>query len=156
MEKDTKKISYDAALNRAQALCARQEKCSFDIKQKLHIWGVADIDTKKVIDHLIKDGFINDERYAFMFVRDKSKFNKWGPLKIAQALRIKHIPEAIIQHSLKEIDKSLNENDLLDLLKKKSKSVKAKSDYDLKVKLIRFAISRGFDYNQILKLVDKV
>ena len=70
-------ISPEKALQRAQALCARQERCSHDIRLKLRQWKLSNADIEKIVKQLIADSFINDERYAKMFVRDKSKFNKW-------------------------------------------------------------------------------
>lgn len=156
METKSKIISFNSAIHRAQFLCARQERCSYDIKVKLKQWNVSPDNIEKVIAQLIKDGFINDERYVTMFVRDKTKFNKWGPIKIAQALRAKRIPDAIIQDLLKEIVETNDERILVELLKRKVKSIKAKSPMDLKSKLIRFGISRGFDYGIVLKEVDNL
>ena len=146
-----KSLTPEKAIQRAQALCARQEKCSYDIRLKLRQWQISNADIEKIIKHLIVDGFINDERYARMFVRDKSKFNKWGPLKITYTLRSKHLSDDIIRNALGEIEHSNDEATLKELLSKKMKGIKAKSLYDLKTKLIRFGTSRGFDYELVNK-----
>lgn len=155
MEGKEKTISLEVAIGRAQYLCARQEKCTFDIKAKLKLWNVSSEDIEKIIGQLIKDNFISDERYAAMYVRDKVKFNKWGPIKIAQALRAKRISETIIKESLNEFGSKDNEKTITELLKKKAGSIKAKSAQDLKIKLIRFGVSRGFEYSTIISIVDK-
>jgi regulatory protein len=148
-----KTLSLEQALNKAQTLCARQEKCSWDIRTKLKQWHVATEESEKIIDKLKADKFIDDVRYAQLFARDKSKFNKWGPIKIAYSLKSKKIPDEIIKSVVDEIKSVSNDKILFELLSKKSKTIKAKSSYDLKVKLIRFGISRGFDYNQINETV---
>lgn len=150
-----KVLTFERALNRVQSLCARQERCSTDIRLKLRQWKVLPDDIEKIITKLIKDNFINDERYAYMYARDKSKFNKWGPIKILYALKTKHIPEDIIKSVLLEIEPTQNDKALFDLLKNKAKTIKAKSTYDLKAKLIRFGISRGYDYGKVIEIVDK-
>lgn len=148
-----KELSPEKAFERAQFLCARQERCSDDIRKKLLQWKVSPANIDKIIQKLKADGFINDERFALMFARDKSKFNKWGPVKIAYALKLKHFSEDVIKSALSEIEFVNDQSHLVEILSKKAKNIKAKSPYDLKVKLIRFAVSRGFDYGQVNKAV---
>jgi regulatory protein len=149
-------LTTEKALQRAQALCAMQERCSFDIRTKLKQWQLPSADIDKIINNLQQDGFINDERFALMFARDKSKFNKWGPLKIAFSLKSKHISDNIVQFALNEIEQLDSESILKDLLIRKMKGIKAKSPYDLKNKLIRFGISRGFDFGMVSRIATAV
>lgn len=146
-------LSPEKAIERAQFLCARQERCSDDIRKKLVQWKVSASNIDIIIKKLVTDGFINDERYALMFARDKSKFNKWGPHKITYALKAKHFSEETINKALGEIAHSMDQSHLVEILSKKAKSIKSKSTYDLKVKLIRFGLSRGFEYEQVNKAV---
>jgi regulatory protein len=152
----SKEVTPEKAIQRTQALCARQERCSHDIRIKLRQWQLPSADIEVIINKLQIDGFINDERYARMFTRDKSKFNKWGPLKILYALKSKHISDEIIKNAIDEIEHSNDTSILIDLLSKKRKGIKAKSPYDLKSKLIRFGISRGFDYGIVSKTVSQI
>ncbi len=148
-------ISPEKALTRAQAICAKQERCSNDIRLKLIQWQIAPAEAEKIINKLISDGFIDDERYARMFVRDKSKFNKWGPIKITYTLRSKRISEDIIKSALQEVV-SDDDASIKELLIRKRKNLKAKSPYDLKTKLIRFGISRGYEYELVSKVVSAI
>jgi len=148
-------ISPEKALSRAQTICAKQERCSNDIHLKLVQWQIAPNEADKIINKLISDGFINDERYSRMFVRDKNKFNKWGPIKITYTLRSKRISEDIIKSALQEIISDDN-TALKDLLIRKCKNIKAKTPYDLKVKLIRFGVSRGYEYEVVNKIVSSI
>jgi len=148
-----KELSPEKAIERAQFLCARQERCSDDIRKKLVQWKVPVSSIDLIIKKLVADGFLNDERFALMFARDKSKFNKWGPHKISYALKAKHFSEETIKKALGEIELSMDQSSLVEILTKKAKSVKSKSPYDLKVKLIRFGLSRGFEYEQVNKAV---
>lgn len=148
-------ISPEKALIRAQALCAKQEKCTNDIRLKLIQWQIENIEAEKIIAKLVSDGFINDERFARIFVRDKSKINKWGPIKITYTLRAKRMPEDIIKLALQEII-SGDETSLKELMIKKLKSLKAKTPYEMKAKLIRFAISRGFEYEIVNKIATSI
>ncbi len=148
-------ISPEKALTRAQAICAKQERCSNDIRLKLVQWQINPNDAEKIISKLITDGFINDERYTLMFVRDKSKFNKWGPIKIKYTLKSKRISEDIIKSALQEIIS--NDDTLLkELLTRKLKSLKASSPYELRIKLVRFGVSRGYEYEHVNKIASSI
>jgi regulatory protein len=146
-----KSLTPEKAIQRVEALCARQERCSYDIRMKLRQWQISNTDIERMLKRLITDGFINDERYARMFIRDKRKFNKWGPLKITYALRSKSFSEEIISKALGELEPDNDESTLKELLSKKMRGIKAKSPYDLKTKLIRFGISRGFNFELVNK-----
>jgi len=152
---ESKALTFEKALQRVQFLCARQERCSYDITVKLQQWQVSPSDIEKIITKLYADNFINDERYAIMFVRDKSKFNKWGPIKIAYALRAKRISEIVIKESLAALESKNDDGTLICILSKKASSIKAKSPSDLKAKLIRYGVSRGFEYRRIIEIINK-
>ena len=151
-----KTLSFEKALSRTQSLCARQERCTNDLRSKMRQWHVSTEDIDKVIKKLISDGFVNDERYANMFARDKSKLSKWGPIKITYALKTKRIPDDIIKSILSEIEPDQNDKSLYELLSKKAKTIKSKSALDLKVKLIRFGVSRGYDYGLLSNTISSI
>jgi len=144
------------ALERAQRLCSRQEKCEADIRLNLVRWGVDPKGIKTVIAMLVEDGYIDESRYAVTFARDKARLNKWGPKKIALGLKAKGISGDNIHLALDEIKDLTTAISLLDLLSKKSKTVKHTSPVELRGKLIRFGLSRGFDYGDVVKAVDRI
>lgn len=148
---DTKK-----ALDRAQWLCSQSEKSIFDIHKKLLQWGVDESEGKKIIGALLEEGFIDERRYATSFAREKARFNKWGPKKIELALRAKRIAEEHIAIALAESAEHSNDEMLRELLTSKAKTIKAKDSYDLKTKLIRFGMSRGFEYGRVLSMAEKI
>lgn len=148
---DTKK-----AFDRAQWLCSQSEKCIFDIEKKLQQWGVNESEGKKIIDALLEDEFIDESRYTLAFAREKARFNKWGPKKIEMALRAKRIGNEHIDNAIEEISEFTNNHKLHEILAAKAKTIKAKDSYDLKTKLIRFGISRGFEYGQVLGIAEKI
>ena len=152
----TKTLDTKKALERAQRLCSLQEKCTADIMLKLSQWGVNQNDATTIIDELIKSKFIDEERFALSFARDKANVNHWGPKKIEMALRTKRIGNDTIQQALKEIEPLTNNETLGKLLGKKLKTLKYKNVYDLKNKLLRFGVSRGFSYNNVLGEADKI
>ena len=151
-----KPLDVNAALDRAQWLCSQSERCCFDISQKLHQWGIDPNDSKKILDSLVADGFIDEGRYAQSFAREKARCNRWGPRKIEMALRAKRIADEYIQQSLSAIQEHTSAAKLQELISKKAGSIKYKDTYDLKGKLLRFGISRGFEYTEVTRAVENV
>ncbi len=137
------------ALQKLTALCSTAEYCCHDMTEKMRRWEVDEAAQARVMEYLIRERYIDEERYCRYFVKDKLRFNKWGRRKIELALMQKRVPKEIISAALAEIDDSEYIEILRPLLRQKERSVKAKNDYELNMKLIRFALSRGFDYEII-------
>lgn len=146
-----KNLTYEQALHRLAAYCSRAERCLQDIRKKLDSWELPSEEQSRVIQHLQKEKFLNEERYANAFVRDKSRFNGWGIHKIRMELRRKNVPDEIIGNALSEINPEETLQRLAELLKSKSRSIKANSEWEAKQKLIRFAAGRGFSLEDIEK-----
>jgi regulatory protein len=136
---------YKAALSKAMALCSRREYCIDDIRSKLYTWSVGESDIDPIIANLVKENFINEVRYSEAFVKDKFKYNKWGKVKIRANLKVKKIPADVISSALNSIDHDRYVKTLEELLATHRRSVKAKNQYDLKGKLLRFGLSKGFE-----------
>jgi regulatory protein len=136
---------YKTALTKAMALCSGREYCIDDIRSKLQRWSVEENDAEKIISALIKENFINEKRYAEAFVRDKFRYNKWGKVKIRAGLRFRNIPADIINAALDCVDHTEYQNTIRVLLDAHRRSVKAKNQYDLKGKLLRYGLSKGFE-----------
>jgi regulatory protein len=145
---------YKSALSRAMALCSRHEYCIDDIRTKLQGWGVGANDSEKILGTLIKDNFINEIRYSEIFVREKFRFNKWGKVKITAHLKSKKIPSEIIKSSNDSIDNELYIQTLKNILSDHRKHIKAKNRYDLKGKLLRYGLSKGFESNLLYDLLN--
>ena len=138
-------LLYNTALNKAMALCSHREYCCDDIRNKLISWGVGSSDIEKIISVLIGENFINESRFATAFVKDKFTYNKWGKIKIASHLKMKNIPPGIIKAALDSIDHDEYLKLLIDLITVHRRKVKAKNQYELKAKLLRYGLSKGFE-----------
>ena len=147
-------MTYEMALQRLSALCASAEHCEYEMTEKMRKWEVEESDCERIMEYLRKAKFVDDDRYARAFVKDKIKYNKWGRRKVEQGLWAKHIAEDIRQRVLDEVDESQYKSVLTDLLKSKRRSIKAANDYEMNRKLIKFALSRGFDYSIIRQCID--
>ena len=136
------------------ALCAQAEHCQQEMRDKMRRWGLDETVQNRIIARLVKERYVDDERYARAFVKDKIRYNKWGRRKVQQALWMKRIDADIQQRVLDEIDEKEYLDVLRPLLKQKRKSIKAESDYELNQKLLRFALGRGFGFDIIRQCLD--
>jgi regulatory protein len=155
-KKISKNISIDAALSKVQFICSKQEKCCSEIRKKLQDWNISTENQDEIIDSLIQDRFIDENRYTNFYVRDKYRFNKWGKIKIAFQLKLKQIPESIITEALNQINDDEYQENLTDILKIKLNSLTEDDTYRLKSKLYNFAQSRGFESHLITNQIDKI
>ena len=151
MKKD---MTEQEAYLQLAALCAQAEHCQQEMRDKMRRWELDESVQNRIIDRLIKERYVDDERYARAFVKDKIRYNKWGRRKVQQALWQKRIDADIQQRVLDEIDEKEYLDILRPLLKQKRKNIRAASDYELNQKLARFALSRGFTFDLIRQCLD--
>ena len=144
-----KEMNEQEAYLQLAALCAQAEHCEQEMRDKMKRWELDEMVQNHVIDRLTEERYIDNERYARAFVKDKIRYNKWGRRKVQQALWMKRIDTDIQQRVLDEIDEKEYLDVLRPLLKQKRKSIKAENDYELNQKLVRFALSRGFTFDII-------
>ena len=144
-----KEMTEQEAYLQLAALCAQAEHCEQEMRDKMWRWELDETVQNRIINRLIKERYVDDERYARAFVKDKIRYNKWGRRKVQQALWQKRIDADIQQRVLDEIDEKEYLDVLRPLLKQKRKSIKAESDYELNQKLLRFALGRGFGFDII-------
>lgn len=145
----------EQALASLMRLCAKAERSSGDALRLMHRWGLADADARRVLDRLQKDRFIDDSRYAEAFVREKMNLSGWGAYKISATLRTKGIAQPIIAQAMEQLDGTDMHERLLTLITRRMRTLKAKSPYDARAKLVRYALSQGYDYATARDCVEK-
>ena len=151
------KYTYEIALGKMMTKCSTSEKCSGDIFNKLREWGFCEEMAQKAVDKLIELRFIDDRRYAAAYVRDKSRFNGWGEIKISQMLRSKGVDSSIISSAMCEnLDKTLVDEKCYKQLKKKSETTRYDSKYQLRAKLFAYGAGKGYKIDLINKHIDKL
>ena len=139
-------------LSRLQKLCSKAEYCRADVFRK----ALKDLEgdeeaAAKVVEALTADKYVDDARYAAAFAREKATLQGWGPVKIRFQLRAKGVSDADIAAALEEIEPDKAEARLAKLLESKAKTLKG--DPQGRLKLIKFALSRGYDYDVVKKMV---
>ena len=149
-----KEVSEQGAYLQLAALCARAEHCQHELIEKMRRWELSDEAQARVMQRLVSERYVDDERYARAFVRDKITYNHWGRRKVEQGLWMKGIDDDIRQRVLGEIADEEYLAVLRPLLKQKRRSTKAASDYEMNQKLVKFALGRGFTYDIIRQCID--
>lgn len=149
-------MTKQQALQKLTALCARSEYCQHDILEKMRKWEVEEADQAEIMQYLIAERYLDEERFTRLFIKSKIEYNKWGRRKIEQALYMKRISESLSRPLLNELCNDDYEEKLLPLLLNKRRTVTGKNSYDIRNKLIRFGLSRGFEMDLVLKTVDVV
>jgi regulatory protein len=151
-----KEMTEQQALFKLTALCSKAEHCSGEMTEKMQKWGIAEDVQARIMAYLTKEKYVDDERYCRFFIRDKIKYNGWGRRKIEQALYLKQVPKNVSTPVFAEIDEAEYLAVLRPLLQQKYKTIKANSDYERSMKLIKFAMGRGFDLEIIRKCIDNI
>ena len=145
----------DEILSQLQALCAKREYCVSDIRRKALDRMEGDRQkADELVASLVADKFVDDARYASAFAREKAGLQGWGPIKIRFQLRAKGISDADISSALGEIDADKASARLEKLLENKWHSLQ--DDPQGRLKLIKFALTRGYEYEEIDPLVRQI
>ena len=152
-QRTKKEVSEQEALLKLSALCSQSEHSSGEMRDKMRRWAMPTDVAERVLDRLINDRFVDDERFCRFFVRDKIRFDRWGRRKIEQALYKKGVAPDISQRILDEVPQQDYIDILRPLLDAKRRSTSAASEYELNGKLIRFAMQRGFGMEIIRKCI---
>lgn len=142
-------MTAEKALNIIAGLCSKKEYCSGDIRGKLLKWELPENDIRKIMEFLQSHKFIDDARFARIYAEDKFRFNHWGKKKIALMLSQKHISPNVITEALEAVDPEHYEESCLEILRQKMKSLQGLDSFQLKVRLMRFGLGRGFDYDTL-------
>ena len=140
-----KPLTPDQVLDKMAKYCAYQERCVKEVHDKLKTFDIAEEEKTKILDYLLDNRFVNDERYAKAFVRGKVNQSGWGVNKIRFHLIQKGIDKDIIDEALGQTDEEAYRQRLIEILKTKAKTIKAASDFEKKRKLAAYAMQKGFE-----------
>ena len=154
--RERKTKSAEQALQLLMHLCARGERSTGDALRLMRTWGVPEGERAAVVERLVAQRYIDNRRYAEAYTREKSNLAGWGPKKIALQLRLKGIESNIISETLREIDDDARRTHLDERLRRKLRTTKAASSYELRGKLLRYALSLGYDYDMAHSAVDSL
>ena len=144
---------YSKVLDRLQAQCSKREYCSSDIFRKAMKAFDGDRElSERILQSLQEDKSVDDLRYASAFAREKSRLAGWGPAKITYTLVGKGIPRTIVTEALGEVDQNEADRRMRSVLEIKLKTLIG--DPQIKFKLLKFGLTRGYEYDQVAPVVD--
>lgn len=152
---DSRNKDVEKVTDRMRNLCSRREYCSTDILKKAA--AALDGDEEKateVLAKLIDEKYVDDLRYASAFARDKSSISGWGEVKIRYMLSAKGIARDVISEALGEVDDVRKADRLEKLMENKARSLKG--DAQARLKMLRFGMGRGYRYDEVAEVTDKI
>ena len=138
----------------AERYCSGAEHCCTEVRAMLERRNVESADIDRVINHLVKEGYIDEARYARALVHDKVRFAKWGRKKIAQALWQKRIPKDVATDALQTIDEDEYMTSLRDVVKSRYRVTKGATEYERKMKTMKTVCGRGFEPALVSKMLE--
>ncbi len=149
------KYSFLEAKAKLEALCAYQERCSFELNSKMYDWGIDSEDRDRLLAHLISFNYLNEERFAEAFCSGKVNIKRWGRVKIRQHLKQKRISDYSIKKGLSSINEDTYLKNIEHLSVQKINSLsREKNSYTKKTKVYRFLSSKGYETELIREIVD--
>lgn len=150
-------LSPAEALTRAAAYCSKAERAPEDVRGKLLQWGVGKNEAESIIERLMDENFLNEERYIRAFIHDKCEYDHWGRIKIRYALKYKQLNETIIDRLIAEsIDEERYLEKLVGILTAKSRNLPRPLTAETRAKLYRFATQRGYETAHISRALARI
>lgn len=146
--------SEEQALSRLAALCSKGEHCTGELDEKMRRWGLDSEARQRNLDYLVSHQFVDNARFCRAYVNDKVRYDRWGRRKIEQALWAKHIEPDIMAEALDGVTEAEWIEALHPLLRAKWPTIKAATPYERSMKLIKYALGRGFDMTIIRRCID--
>lgn len=141
------------ALRKAAMFCAYQERTQQEVRERLKDWGVLGDDAEEVIAELIQQNYLNEERFAKSFAGGKFRVKGWGRRKIKQHLQQRGISGYNLDQAMKEIAPDDYQHTLKELLDKKRQSLRDTNPLVIKQKLVRYALSKGYETDLIFTVL---
>lgn len=141
-------ISIEDATLKAESLCARAEYSATEMIRRIMGWGISHSDAAKIVDSLIEQGFIDNQRFALAYVRQQAIYSRWGQRKISMAMYTKGIDRSTIADALASINPEEWIEGATTVARAKARSLGV-IDYTAKVKIYRHLASRGYDASTI-------
>jgi len=143
----------DYILSKVRGFCAFQERCITDVADKLREWKVGRKRADNIIEQLIREDYLNEERFVRSYAGGKFRINHWGKTKIIYELEKRQVPDLIIQIGLEEIDDKEYTETLKELLQRKNRELRETDPFKRKQKLIAYGIQKGYHYGLIKQVV---
>ena len=140
---------------RAARLCSSSEYCTSQIKEKLLSWEASEEEAEDIINRLIEEKYIDNNRFSRAYCHDKFCYSHWGRVKITQMLRHLRLSDEEIAEGMTAIPEEDYRQALSDALRAKDRTLRDENPYQRKGKLVRHLLSRGFETDFIYDALDE-
>jgi regulatory protein len=151
-----KPLTAENAQARLEALCARSEHCSYELRLKMRQWGLSDADAMAVLKDMTRNRFVDDRRFAQSFAIDKFRFAQYGRVKISMALRAKRIPAEYISDALEQIDEDEYWATVVDVTTRRAARGDDMATFEGRTKIYRYVVGRGFESELVSRALRKL
>jgi regulatory protein len=152
--KEKRPLSREEILEKIRHFCAYQERSRLQVMRKLQAIGCGEEDVPAMLEMLAEGNYLNEARFVSQYVRSRASAKGWGPAKIAMALHretgANHREEIRQDEDSKARALEKLKKDLL----KKRGELDRKQDPQVREKLLRFCLSRGFGMEDSLRILD--
>lgn len=147
-------LSPKDALEKLRKYCAYQERSHADVSQKMWDLEIPTDWRDEIVLSLMKENFLNEERFARAFARGKFSIKKWGRVKITDGLKRHGVSKPCIKLALTEIDGDRYMDLLNETVRTKRDSLKEKNPWKRRSAIYRFAVQRGFESSLVLEAIE--
>lgn len=149
-----KQLTPNEAYMRLADRCAMAEVSTGEALEKLRQWGIGRNESHTVVQRLVDERFIDDERFARAYVRDRVNNARWGVNKIRASLRLKGIDSELIGIAIdEELDEETYFENLASALRSKGRTMPSPLSRDDYARLARFAAARGYEPSLIAEML---
>ncbi|MBN3581207.1 RecX family transcriptional regulator [Algoriphagus aestuarii] len=149
-----KSWTLEEAKEKLSTYCAYQERCIWETRRKLYEKGIKEPESDELIEYLLEERFIDEERFSRSFSRGKFRLKKWGKGRIKQELKLRKISEEHIKMGLSEIDPEEYYDTLLSQTEKKWESTREPEIYKRKFKVTQYLMNKGFEIDLVKEAIE--
>jgi regulatory protein len=156
-DQSTKKSwTLEEAKEKLSTYCAYQERCIWETRRKLYEKGIKEPHSDELIDYLLEERFIDEERFSRSFARGKFRLKKWGKGRIRQELRLRQLSDENIRKGLSEIDPDEYYETLLSQTEKHWERIKEADLFKKKFKVVHYLMTKGFEQDLVKEAIESL
>jgi regulatory protein len=153
MLSEKKSFTFEEIKQKIVNYCVYQDRCHAEVEQKMKEFLLIPEAKEEILLYLIKENYLNEERFTRSYVRGKFYIKKWGRNKIKVNLLQKGISEKLIIKAYGEIDDNEYLAAIKTILEKIIPTFKGLKEYQKKQKAIKYLLSKGYEYDLIVKQI---
>ena len=140
-----KTYTLEEATKKLEHYCAYQERCHQEVRKKLETMHMIPEAIDVIIVSLLDNNYLNEARFAKLFVSGKFRIKKWGKGRLSYELKKKDISKFNINQALTEITDTEYLTVFNDLAEKQVLSIKENNTYKKRKKLTDYLLYRGWE-----------